>query len=247
MAKAPKGNTQYVYRMDHASPQLGLGPADREVLVVDKALAILEQAGILASSRYDPSEMLAFRWGVEHLFDAPGEGVNPRMQRLLYAIGAIHHARNIVVAGARWGCRLLCVAGAVIGAGGSYKADRIIAIEEDPSCVDWARRNVHRIDAHEAVEVLCMPPREWLARNRDPIDLLYIDLDAGNPVTDPYRMAVIVDAYDRLTDGALVLGHCREQSIEKLGDYLSYVRHKNLFSASVHIVFGEEGLEVSKR
>lgn len=77
------------YRMDYHRPHQPLEPLEQESKVVDEALNVLKNAGILPHTHYGREKFLLFRRAVAEQFEIPWTAITPRMQRLLYAINVI--------------------------------------------------------------------------------------------------------------------------------------------------------------
>jgi hypothetical protein len=77
------------YEIVYSDPHKPLESLDREIEIIDAALAELVDAGILPHADYDKEKLLAHRAGVEDNFEIPWTAITHRMQRLIYAINAI--------------------------------------------------------------------------------------------------------------------------------------------------------------
>ena len=82
------------YRMDCEHPHRAVEPLAQEIAVVDQALFVLKEEGILPHTTYDHTKFLAHRRAVADKFEIPWTAITPRMQRLLYAINAILQPRE---------------------------------------------------------------------------------------------------------------------------------------------------------
>ncbi len=232
------------YTMVYAEPHQELEPVRREVLVVEQALRSLRQAGILPHIIYDREKMLAHRQAVRELFEIPWTAITPRLQRLLYAINAIHQPANLLAAGIFCGNTFISNAGAAIGPGSCYRANRLVGVEIKPEEAERAARNVARIDTLGEAQILAADAvqvaRDW----EGPIDLLYLDADGqGKRV----YLDILEAAYPKLSPGALILAHNSINAAERLSEYLAFVRDESKCQASVNIMIDGEGLEVSCR
>ena len=105
------------YLMDYSDPHRELEPLDAELAMVNEALHVLHEAGVLPHTRYDPARMLAHRCAVAELFEIPWTAITPRMQRLLYAINAILQPQTMIAAGVFCGNTFISNAGAAVGPG----------------------------------------------------------------------------------------------------------------------------------
>lgn len=235
------------YRMDFSNPHRELEPIEREMAVVDAALAVLHEAGILPHTRYDHGKMLALRRAVRDNFEIPWTAITPRMQRLIYAINAIHQPRVMIAAGIFCGNTFICNAGAAVGPGACYRAQQLIGVEIQPEEAARAERNVRRIDPAGLATILAADAIDVVADFDGQIDLLYLDADGGRGRGKSIYLDILKAAYDKLAPGALVLAHNSVNGGSNIAPYLEFVRDPWRMSASVNIVFDPEGLEVSKK
>jgi len=235
------------YRMDYGDPHRQLEPIEREMAVVEGALAALHEAGLLPHTRYDLGKFLAFREAVRRHFEIPWTAISPRMQRLLYAINAIHQPRVMIAAGVFCGNTFICNAGAAVGPGACYCAEQLIGVEIVPAEEERAERNVRRIDPTGVATVLAADAVQVVAHLQGPIDLLYLDADAGPGRGKSVYLDILQAAYDKLPRGALVLAHNSVNGGRNIAPYLDFVRDPWRMSASVNVVFDPEGLEVSMK
>ena len=233
--------------MDWHDPYRQLEPLEREVEVVAGSLAEIVEAGILPHSRYDADRMLAHRAAVRESFDIPWTAITPRMQRLLYAINAIAQPRVMVAVGIFCGNTFISNAGAAIGPGACYGAERLIGIEILPEEAERARRNVARIAGDGRAEIIAADGIPWLRDFDGTIDLLYLDADGHGGKGKSIYLDLLRAALHALRPGSLVLAHNSVNSADKLADYLDYVRDPANFRESVNIIIDDQGLEVSIR
>ena len=246
--------------MNWYDPHRSLEPLDVEIEVVDRALNTLVQAGMLPHAQYDGAKMLAHRTAVRERFDIPWTAISPRMQHLLYAINAIARPQVMVAVGIFCGNTFISNAGAAIGPGACYRANRLVGLEIRPREADRARRNVAAIHAPPSagarrvsgdgecrVEILGQDGLPWLREVDTPIDLLYLDADgpAGSGKSIYYDL--LQAALHALPAGSLVLAHNSVNSARSMADYLAYVRDPNCMRASVNLIVDDQGLEASVR
>lgn len=235
------------YRMDYRDPHRTLEPAEREIAVVDEALAALRSAGILPHAEYDHARMLAHRRAVAKKFEIPWTAVSPRMQRLLYAINAIARPRNMIAAGIFCGNTFISNAGAAVGPGACYRAEQLIGVEIDPAKAELAERNVRRIDPTGMARIVVGDAVNVCAEFDDSIGLLYLDADGTPEKGKGVYLDILRAALDRISPGGLVLAHNSVNAAERLKHYLAFVRETAGFRESVNIILDPEGLEVSAR
>jgi predicted O-methyltransferase YrrM len=243
-----EANDWQQYRMDWYEPHRKIEPLEREIVVVDEALATLVEAGAIPHAQYDRRKMLAHREGVRERFDIPWTAISPRMQRLLYAINAIVQPQVMVAVGIFCGNTFISNAGAAIGPGSCYQAKHLVGIEIRSREADRARRNVEALltagDAQTTVEISADDGIPWLQRTKETIDLLYLDAD-GPDGTKSIYLELLLAARHALHPGSVVLAHNSVNAARSLGDYLAYVRDPAHFRASVNLVVDDQGLEVS--
>jgi predicted O-methyltransferase YrrM len=239
-----------LYQMNWYEPHRRIESLEREIVVVDEALATLAEAGIVPHTQYDRQKMLAHREGVRERFDIPWTAISPRMQRLLYVINAIVQPQVMVAVGIFCGNTFISNAGAAIGPGSCYRARHLVGIEIRPDEAARARRNVQALltarDAQTTVEIIAADGIPWLQRTDETIDLLYLDADGPRGCKSIY-LELLFGALHALRPGSLVLAHNSVNAARSLGDYLAYVRDPAQFRASVNVVVDDQGLEVSLR
>ncbi|MFB3892554.1 MAG: class I SAM-dependent methyltransferase [Phycisphaerae bacterium] len=235
------------YKMDLRRPHEVLEPQEKEIAVVDAALAALVREGILPHGRYDHAKFLAHRQAVRELFDIPWTGITPRMQRLLYATSAIRRPAVMLAAGVFCGNTFISNAGAAVGPGACYAARELIGVEIKPEEADRARRNVRRIDPTGLARIVADDAVSVAAGFHGQIDLLYLDADGAGGKGKGIYLDIVEAAAGKLTPGALVLAHNSVNCASRLSDYLAHVRDVRNFRASINIIMDGEGLEVSAK
>jgi predicted O-methyltransferase YrrM len=236
------------YVMSWHEPHRQLESLEREIAVVDEALETLVEARVLPHKRYDAERMLAHRVAVRENFEIPWTAISPRMQRLLYAINAIAQPRVMVAVGIFCGNTFISNAGAAIGPGASYTADRLVGLEIRPQEAARARRNVATFDHNGAsVEILAADGIPWLEAMAGDLDLLYLDADGPPGSGKSIYLSLLQAGLHALHPGSLVLAHNSVNAAHSMRDYLSYVRDPANFRESVNMVVDDQGLEVSLR
>lgn len=235
------------YRMDMRNPHLPLEPLEQEIAVVDEALEVLREAGVLPHTRYNRDKMLAHRQAVKDHFEIPWTAITPRMQRLLYAINAIKQPQNMIAAGVFCGNTFISNAGAGVGPGACYTAQQLIGIEIKPEEAARAERNVRRIDPTGVARVVADDAVSFVRRFPAPIDLLYLDADGDRGQGKGIYLEILEAGLDRMSLGSVVLAHNSVNGGDRLVPYLEFVRDSRHFRASVNVIFDGEGLEVSVR
>lgn len=232
-------------RMDYRNPFVVLEPLENEIAVVDGALGLLIEAGVLPHASYDHAKLLAHREAVAELFEIPWTAITPRMQRLLYAVNAIHQPRNMIAAGIFCGNTFISNAGAAVGPGACYEATHLIGVEIKPEEAERAERNVRKIDPTGVARIIAADAVDVVAEFDGPIDLLYLDADGDERRGKGIYLDILEAGYDKLPAGAIVLAHNSVNCAPRLSSYLDFVRNSGKLSSSVNVVFDCEGLEVS--
>lgn len=235
------------YRMTYDRPHRQIEPPKREIAVVDAALAALCGAGIIPHRRYDLDKMQAHREAVRDTFEIPWTAITPRIQRLIYAINAIHQPATMIAAGVFCGNTFISNAGAAVGPGACYQARALVGVEIRPDEAARAERNVRGIDATGVARVVAADAVDYVAAFDGPIDLLYLDADGAGARGKGIYLDILQAAWDRLSDGAVILAHNSVNAAESLADYFVFVRDTASCRASVNVILDPEGLEVSRK
>ena len=233
------------YKMEWADPHRELEPLEREIEIIDGGLATLVDAGLLPHADYDEEKLLAHRAAVRDHFDIPWTAITPRMQRLLYAINAIARPQTMVAVGIFCGNTFISNAGAAVGPGACYQAERIFGLEIRPEEAARAARNVASIDPEGRAEILDADGIPFLRDIDGSVDLLYLDADGTGGRGKSIYLDLLEAAQHALRPGSLILAHNSVNATEQLGDYLSFVRDSTHFRESVNMFVDAEGLEVS--
>lgn len=236
-----------IYRMDVKRPFEPIERPEREVRMVDSALHALHRAGTIRETRYDHACYLAMREAVQHEFEIPWTAISPRVQRLIYAINAIHRPDVMIAAGVFCGNTFISNAGAAVGPGAVYTARALIGIEINPEEAQRAERNVRRIDRTRIARIVADDAVEYCTKWSDRIDLLYLDADGDRGRGKGIYREILDAAWDKMPKGALVLAHNSINSATAMRDYLDFVRDPAHCSASVNVVLDWEGLEVTRK
>lgn len=247
MAIEYRADDHATYRMDYKSPHREIEPAASEIAVVDGALRTLLAEGMLPNADYDRARFDAMRKAVAAEFEIPWTAITPRMQRLIYAINAIHRPARMVAMGIFCGNTFISNAGAAVGPGACYDAERLVGVEIQTKEADRARRNVARLDKTGRAEILGADGVEVARDFAGTIDLLY--LDASGPARDgsDIYFDILEAALDKLPTGRLVLAHNSVNAADTYRRYLQFVRDPCNFRQSVNMIVDGEGLEVSVR
>ena len=233
------------YVMDYHEPHRALEPIEDEIAVVAAALDALQAGGILPNTQYDHDKMLAHRQMVRDTFEIPWTAITPRVQRLLYAINVVAQPRTLLAAGIFCGNTFISCAGAAVGAGACYRAERLIGVEIDPERAEMARRNLAPIDPDGVTEIRAEDAVKTANELDGRIDLLYLDADGSPEQGKGVYLDILQAAYDRIPPGGIVVAHNSVNAADRLKHYLAFVRDSANMRASVTVVLDPEGLEVS--
>jgi predicted O-methyltransferase YrrM len=233
------------YKMVYHEPHRQIEPLEQEIAVVDEALQVLVEQGILAHRTYDHGKLLAHRAAVAANFEIPWTAITHRMQRLIWAINAIHRPAVMVAAGIFCGNTFISNAGAAVGPGAVYTARDLVGIEIKPEEADRARRNVQKLDKSGICRILAEDAVETTRNYQGRIDLLYLDADGDARRGKGIYHDIVLSAWDKMPKGALVLAHNSGNAAEKLQHYLAWVRDTKNCAASVNCLVDIEGLEVT--
>jgi predicted O-methyltransferase YrrM len=228
------------YKMDwRGDPHPDMEPLDTEIEVIDAGLRFLVDCGVLPHAEYDHDRFTAHRQAIRERFEIPWTGISPRMQRLIYAINAIATPGVMVAAGVFCGNTFINNAGAAVGPGAVYEADRLVGIEIDPREAARAERNVRTVDPDGRAEIIAADATRRLRDFEDVVDLLYIDADGS------YLDIIRAAAGGALRGGSLVLAHNSVNMSAELAPYLDFVRNPQNSHASVNMCVDDQGLEVT--
>ncbi len=238
----------YQNAFSYHDPWRSLEPLEDEIAVIDRVLAELVGRGILPHGDYDHAKMLAFRQFVREQYEVPWTAISPRMQRLIWAINAIHQPRTMVAVGIFCGHTYSCNAGAAVGPGACYEASRLIGIELDPQRADLARRNVTKLDPEGRVtQIVTDHGVTWLRDFGQPVDLLYLDPDGADADGNGLYLPMLDAVYERMPAGALVVAHNSVNWSGPLRGFLKFVRDPRRMRAALNVQFDGEGLQIAAR
>ena len=229
------------YKMDwRGNPHPVMENLQEEINVVCGVLEVLCGKDFISDTNYNQDLFMAHRISVKERFEIPWTGISPRMQRLLYAINAIAKPQTMVAMGVFCGNTFISNAGASIGPGACYSAQRLVGIEIVEEEALRARLNVKTVDADSLAEIITGDGVVWLESYAGQIDLLYIDADGS------YLRIIEEAAKGKLKPGSLVLAHNSINLEQELKDYLTYVRDPANSRQSINIMIDDQGLEVTQ-
>ena len=247
MARTYQTDDWQTYQMDYAHPHEVLEKEEAERAAVDGALGALREEGILPHTHYDEARFLAHREAVRREFEIPWTAITPRMQRLLYAVGAIVQPAAMIAAGVFCGNTFISCTGAAVGPGACYEARNLLGVEIRPEEAERAERNVRRLDPTGTARVIAADAVEVCRDFAGPIHLLYLDADGDAARGKGIYYDILGTAWDKMPAGAVVCAHNSVNCAARLEHYLAWVRDPARMRASVNVVFDVEGLEVSMK
>jgi len=236
-----------LYQMDLKHPFAQLESDARESRIVRNTLRALREAGMLANDDYDEHKYRLSRDAARRLLDIPWSALTPRMQRLIYAINAIHQPQVMIAAGVFCGFTFLANASAAVGPGCVYRARELIGLEINPQEAARAELNLRSFDSTGAARIVARDAIDFCRHWADRIDLLYLDADGDGGRGKSIYREILDAAWDKLAPGALLLAHNSVNGASQMRSYLAFVRDSGNCRASLNIVFDQEGLEVSVR
>lgn len=247
MMKEYRAKDWNTYRMDTTHPHIRIEPVDRELEVVGEALEALRQEGMIPHTQYDEVKLLAHRKAVEDQFEIPWTAITHRMQRLIWAINAITQPRNMLAAGIFCGNTFISNAGAAVGPGAVYQAHDLLGVEILPDEAERAERNVRRIDPTGVAHIVASDAVDVAREYPEKINLLYLDADGDEARGKGIYLDILMQAFDKMPSGSLVLAHNSVNCAERLTHYLAFVRDPANMANSMNMVVDGEGLEVSRK
>lgn len=247
MARTYQAADYQTYKMVYKEPHQRIEAMAQEIAVVDEALQMLVDEGILPHRRYDQDAFLLFRDAVAKRFEIPWTAITHRMQRLIWAINAITKPEVMIAAGIFCGNTFISNAGAAIGPGAVYQAKDLVGIEIKPAEADRARRNVETFEPHGVARILAEDAVDVAANYKGQINLLYLDADGDAKRGKGIYYDILQSAWDKLPKGAIILAHNSGNAATKLEHYLAFVRDPANCAASVNVLFDIEGLEVTRK
>lgn len=236
-----------LYHMDLKHPFTQLESEARESKIVRAALRALHDAGMLANDIYDEDKYRMARNAARQLLDIPWSALTPRMQRLLYAINAIHQPQVLIAAGVFCGYTFLANASAAVGPGSVYRARELIGLEINPQEAARSELNVRAFDSTGTARILARDAIAFCRDWPDRIDLLYLDADGDAGRGKAIYREILDAAWDKLAPGGLLMAHNSVNASRQMRSYLEFVRDPKNCRASLNIAFDPEGLEVSVR
>jgi predicted O-methyltransferase YrrM len=231
--------------MDVRRPHESLEPISQEIAVVDGALRMLAEAGILPHTGYDQDKFLAHRAAVRDLFEIPWTAITPRMHRLIWAINAITRPANMIAAGVYCGNTFISNAGAAVGPGACYTAENLLGIEIKPEEAERAERNIRRIDPSGVARIVAADAVDVVRDFEGRINLLYLDADGTGDRGKGVYLDILEACIARMPPRSVILAHNSVNCFERLKFYLDFVRDPANCRASMNVIFDSEGLEVS--
>jgi predicted O-methyltransferase YrrM len=201
--------------------------------IVDRILETLRRAGAL------PQVCAPTPWNafvklsnlIHDTYEVPATSFTPIMRRLLFALGFGAQPRTVVGIGTYVGYTFSWLLRNRTDLESAPFCDRAIGIDIDAAANKIARRNCAAIKHGRRLMFLDGDGLRMIEKLKEPVDLLYLDLD--DPITGKagYR-SVLEAATPLLSPGALVLAHdaCVPKFAASFVAYHDYVQQCGLFS-----------------
>lgn len=201
--------------------------------IVDRILDLLRREGAL------PADCVSTPWDafvklsdlIHESYEVPSTTFTPIMRRLLFALGFGARPRTVVGIGTYVGYTFSWLLRDRGDHESSPFCDAAIGIDVDAVANSLARRNCAAIGHGGRLTFLDGDGLTLITKLKDPIGLLYLDLD--DPITGKagYRQAIEA-ASPLLSPGGLVLAHdaCVPRFAADFVAYHDYVRECGLFS-----------------
>jgi predicted O-methyltransferase YrrM len=183
---------------------------------------------------------------VRATFHVPHTTMTPLARRLLFGIAVAHRPRRMVVLGSFVGYAAVWLFGPALSCYQLFAVDRLLACDIFEPAVLTARENFASLPGGDQIQVVHSDAADWLAADREPIDLLYLDVDNIERGKRDY-VPLLEAALPKLTSGSLVLAHdvTHPDYIGHLDDYRALVSDRSKFRRSATIEVDPCGLEVT--
>jgi predicted O-methyltransferase YrrM len=233
------------YKMDYYDPHMQLESVETEREQVGQCLEALREAGIISHTYYDEARLLAMRQVVAENFELPWTSISQRIQRLLYALNAVHRPKVMLAMGVFYGFTYISNAGAAIGPGACYEADELIGVELLPEAAEGAENNVRPFDPKGVAKIVSGDAVEYARNYPSQIELLYLDVGGITCGDKALNFDILLACWDRLPKGSLILCHDTAIYVEKLQAYVDFVRDPANCSVSFNVMLDRVGLEIS--
>jgi len=217
--------------------------------IVSYAFEILKCAGLL------DTQMNASTWRhfleaerlIEKHFEVPWTTITPLMRRFLFALSASTRPRRIVGAGTYAGFAFAWIAcGAAVGEG-PEKLLEAVGLDIDPDATTLARANSAHLGLNDVLRFETADAAGWLRNLREPIDLLYIDIDEPDGRKRGY-LDVLRAAQPHLAPGAFVMAHdpCVPLFADDFADFHSMIERDSCFIGPQVLPLDECGVSLSR-
>jgi predicted O-methyltransferase YrrM len=176
--------------------------------IVGALVGVLQQEGALPTGRgevpWEAFGRLSSRVHAE--FHVPGTTVTAVMTRLLFALGFLARPRAVLGAGTYVGYAFAWLVRDRDDPAAAPYCTSAVAVDTDATATDLARGNLGKLGHGAALRVVTADAHEVLRNRREPLDLLYLDVD--DPTSGKAAYASLLRAAEpALAPGALVLAH----------------------------------------
>lgn len=216
--------------------------------IVDGILALLQRAGALPP-RPEPTPWDAFlRLSdvIHTTYEVPSTTFTPIMRRLIFALGFKARPRVIVGVGTYVGYTFSWLLRDRADGESAPFCESAFGIDTDAAANKLARRNCAAIGHGGRLTFMDGDGVALLPQFKEPIDLLYLDLDDPATGKAGYRRALEA-ASTLLRPGGLVLAHdaCVGKFASDFDAYHGYVQESGLFSGTWVLPVDHCGLSVA--
>ncbi|QND45960.1 hypothetical protein HB780_09615 (plasmid) [Rhizobium lusitanum] len=174
-------------------------------VIIDASFAVLTSCGILKGpvSSFEPDLYERAQGRIEPHFEVPQTTISPLMRRFLFHFAHVTRPQFIYGAGTYVGFAFAWLISGRQARDGDFNAR---GVDCDEAATIIARRNMLRLEATGALDIRIADALIDLKARRDPIDLLFIDVDAADTRKSLYT-DILECAKPLLKSGALILAH----------------------------------------
>jgi predicted O-methyltransferase YrrM len=173
--------------------------------IVDASFAILASCGIFKEPvpPFEPDLYEAAQGRIEPHFEVPQTTISPLMRRFLFHVARVATPQFIYGAGTYVGFAFAWLISGRQARDGDFNAR---GVDCDEAATVIARRNMLQLETTGTLDLRVADALIELESRRDPIDLLFIDVDAVDTRKSMYT-DILERAKPHLRPGALVLAH----------------------------------------
>ncbi|MBY5345161.1 class I SAM-dependent methyltransferase [Rhizobium leguminosarum] len=213
--------------------------------IVDASFAILTSCGILKRPvpSFEPSLYEAAQGRIEPHFEVPQTTISPLMRRFLFHFARATQPQFIYGAGTYVGFAFAwLISGRQVG-DGDFNAR---GVDCDSAATIIARRNMTWLETIGTLDLPVADALIDLESSSDPIDLLFIDVDAVDTRKSLYT-DILECAKPHLRSGALILAHdplvaAFRNDFER---FFAYIEHQDCFGPNCILPLDDCGISVT--